>query len=154
MTTTPEPWPDLAGRLVSDGHVLPIRVYFEDTDFSGIVYHAGYLRFMERGRSDFLRLLGVSHGLLHDGAEGERLAFAVRHMEIDFLRPARIDDILEVETTFGEVTRARVVLHQAIRRGAERLIDAKVTVVLVNAAGKPRRLPPAIVGRLVASASG
>jgi acyl-CoA thioester hydrolase len=154
MTTDRDAWPDLAGRLVPGGHVLPVRVYFEDTDFSGVVYHASYLRFMERGRSDFLRLLGVSHGRLEEGAEGESLAFAVRRMEIDFLRPARIDEILQVETALADITRARIVLRQAVRRGAESVVAATVTVVLVNAAGKPRRLPPSIVGRLAASPSG
>jgi acyl-CoA thioester hydrolase len=154
MTSDPDSWPDLAGRLTPGGHVLPVRVYFEDTDFSGIVYHASYLRFMERGRSDFLRLLGVSHNRLGEGAEGESLAFAVRHMEIDFLRGARIDDVLQVETALADVTRARIVLGQRVRRGEETIVEATVTVVIVNAAGKPRRLPSSIVGRLAASAAG
>jgi acyl-CoA thioester hydrolase len=153
MTSDPDPWPDLAGRLTPGGHVLPIRVYFEDTDFSGVVYHASYLRFLERGRSDFLRLLGVSHNRLGEGAEGESLAFAVRHMEIDFLRGARIDDVLQIETALADVTRARIVLRQRVRRGEETIVEATVTVVIVNAAGKPRRLPPSILGRLSASAT-
>ncbi len=104
------PWPDLAGRLIEDAsgrrHVLPIRVYFEDTDFSGLVYHATYLRWCERGRSDFLRLLGNDHQALFGGAEGrEPAAFVVRRMALEYLRPARIDEVLEVTTRAKEWTR-------------------------------------------------
>src|SRR6188508_2533283 len=94
-------WPDLAGRIVADAfgrrrHVLPVRVYFEDTDFSGLVYHASYVRWCERGRSDFLRLIGNDHQALFAGAAGrEPAAFVVRRMGIEFLRPARIDEVLE-----------------------------------------------------------
>jgi acyl-CoA thioester hydrolase len=155
MTRTPDPWPDLAGRLVPGGHVLPVRVYFEDTDFSGIVYHANYLKFLERGRTDFLRLLGIGHGALDvGGEEGESLAFAVRHMTLEFLKPARIDELLEVDTRLAATTGARVVLHQAVRRGETVLVEAEVTVALVNRAGKVRRLPEAMRGRLVAGATG
>src|SRR4029079_14210555 len=106
MTNTPSAdshWPDLAGRLIEiDGtrsHVLPVRVYFEDTDFSGLVYHAGYGRWCGRGGSDFLRLLGGDHRRLIDGSGGsEPAAFIVRRLALEFLKPARIDDVLEVET--------------------------------------------------------
>ena len=103
-------WPDLAGRIVEapDGrrHVLPVRVYFEDTDFSGLVYHVSYLRWCERGRSDFLRLLGVHHTMLIAGAGAtgsptEPAAFVVRRMSLEYLGPARIDEVLEVETRAG-----------------------------------------------------
>jgi acyl-CoA thioester hydrolase len=139
-----EAWPDLAGRLVEGGHVLPVRVYFEDTDFSGVVYHGAYIRFMERARSDFLRLLGVGHLALDAGEHGERLAFAVRRIEVDFLKPARIDDVLEVETRAGDVGGARIVLTQTVRRGAEVLVAAGVTVVMINGAGQARRMPAAV----------
>src|SRR5450432_3642750 len=105
----PRSWPDLAGRLAEDAgggrhHVLPIRVYFEDTDFSGLVYHATYLRWCERGRSDFLRLLGGDHRRLIDGSGGtEPAAFVVRRLALEFLKPARIDDVLEVETRVKNV---------------------------------------------------
>ena len=149
-------WPDLAGRLLRDGagpaHVLPVRVYFEDTDFSGVVYHAGYLRFMERGRTDFLRLAGIGHGALDSGeAEGEPLAFAVRRMSLEFLKPARIDDLLEVDTAVSEITGARIVLEQAVRVGATVLVTAAVTVALVDRRGRVQRLPAAMRGRLVAA---
>ena len=138
------PWPDLAGRLVPGGHILPVRVYFEDTDFTGFVYHGSYIRFMERGRSDFIRCLGVNHHDLDAGLHGEPLAFAVRHMDIDFLKPARIDDLLEVRTHPIPGTGVRLMLRQSIHRGAETLVEAKLTVVAVTAAGKPRRLPDAL----------
>jgi acyl-CoA thioester hydrolase len=135
----PEAWPDLAGRLESGAHVLPVRVYFEDTDFSGAVYHANYLKFCERGRSDCLRLVGVHHHELHRSTGG--LSFVVRHMDCDFLKPARIDDVLTVETRFSGQTGARLELAQRILRGEEVLFTADVTVALVNAAGRPQRIP-------------
>nr|WP_321482039.1 tol-pal system-associated acyl-CoA thioesterase [uncultured Cohaesibacter sp.] len=134
-------WPDLAGRLTDYGHQQMIRVYYEDTDFSGIVYHASYLRFIERGRSDFIRLLGVQHSALDSGENGERLALAVRHMDINYLRSAHIDDILKVETRINTVKGARMILDQQILRGEEVLFTARVTVVAVTREGKPRRLP-------------
>lgn len=130
-------WPDLAGRLHGDRHVLPVRVYYEDTDFSGVAYHGAYVRFLERGRSDFLRLLGVHQGALHGS---ESVAFAVRSMTLDFPRAARIDDVLEVTTRVDEVGGATVTLGQRIVRGEEVIVDASVRVALVGG-GKPRRLP-------------
>jgi acyl-CoA thioester hydrolase len=130
----------IAGRLTRRGHELLQRVYFEDTDFSGRVYHARYLHFMERGRSDYLRLLGIHHrALAEDG-----LAFAVRHMEIDFLRPAAIDDILTIRTETAAVGGARVELSQTVLRGEERLLAASVTVALVGPDGRAVRVPAAI----------
>jgi acyl-CoA thioester hydrolase len=142
-------WPDLAGRLVEGGagrrHLLPIRVYFEDTDFSGLVYHASYLRWCERGRSDFMRLLGNDHRALIGGSEGrEPAAFVVRRMSLEFLKPARIDEILEVDTQVKEVGAAHLVLAQTIRRDETPLFEAEVTVVLVGVSGKPLRLNQAI----------
>lgn len=145
-------WPHLAGRLTGSGHILPVRVYFEDTDHSGVVYHAAYLRFMERGRSDFVRLLGIGHTELARGDHGEPVSFAVRKIDIDFLRPARIDDLLEVETTVGEMGGARIALRQVVRRGGEVLTDAAVTIVLINPEGKARRLPPFVRERFAAAA--
>ncbi len=88
----------LSGTLTAFGHRLSARVYYADTDFSGVVYHARYLEFLERGRSDFLRLCGVHHAELASGASGERIIWVVRRMEIDFRSPAKMDDILEIET--------------------------------------------------------
>ena len=144
IENAPSPnWPDLAGRLLPDGagHVLPVRIYFEDTDFSGVVYHASYLRFMERGRSDYVRLLGVGHTALASGEHGEALAFAVRRIHIDYFRPARIDDLVEVETRPGDVRGASIVLRQVVRCGEEKLVEADVTIVMINLEGRARRIP-------------
>src|SRR5829696_6803540 len=100
----------LSGTLQDAIHLLPVRVYYEDTDFSGVVYHASYLRFLERGRTDFLRLAGVDQSTLH--AEGEGLIFAVRRMTIDFLKPARMDEVLVIETRTEEVRGASLVIAQ------------------------------------------
>ena len=138
-------WPELAGRLVEGGHVLPVRIYYEDTDFSGFVYHASYLRFMERGRSDYLRLLGVEQGALfaEAAAEAPGFAFVVRSMTIDFLKPAKIDDMVEVRTAPKEVAGASITLHQRVSRGGETLVEAEVKVAFV-AGGKPQRIPAAL----------
>ena len=153
MTATPEhSWPHVAGRLIPGGHILPVRIYFEDTDFSGVVYHGSYVRFMERGRSDFVRLIGVGHTDLDKGAHGEQLAFAVRRIHADFLRPGRIDDLLEVETRVLDLAGARIVLRQTIRRGDETLVDAEVTIVLVNPQGHARRIPQSVREALAGSA--
>lgn len=138
-------WPDLAGRIVDDAtgrhHILPVRVYFEDTDFSGVVYHANYLKWCERGRSDFLRLLGNDHQGLIDGTDGrEPAAFVVRRMTLEYLKPARIDDVLEVVTHVAEIGAATLVLDQAILRDGVRIFEAHVQVVLVSVSGKPQRL--------------
>ena len=139
--TVKSDWPDLAGRLVEGGHVLPIRIYFEDTDFSGVVYHARYLEFFERGRSDFLRLAGVHHTELADGKHGEKLVWVVRRMEIDFLGSARIDDILTVDTVTERVSGARIFMAQKISRDGHALVEAKVEAAIVGENGRPRRFP-------------
>jgi acyl-CoA thioester hydrolase len=148
----PESWSQIAGRLIPGGHVLPVRIYFEDTDFSGVVYHGSYIRFMERGRSDFVRLIGVGHNELHKGEHGEPLAFAVRRIRVDFLKPARIDDLVEVETGVLDMGGARIVLRQTVKRGEEILVDAEVTVVLVNHQGRARRIPDTLRDVLTGSA--
>lgn len=146
---TERQWPDLAGRIIRDGagprHVLPVRVYFEDTDAGGVVYHASFVRFAERGRTDFLRLLGTDARQLIDGSDKrEPAAFVVRRMQIDFYRPGRMDDLLEVETRVRELGGASVTLIQTIKRGDQRLVEAEVTVVLVSVSGKPLRLNEAV----------
>ena len=131
----------LAGELTDFGHRLLQRVYYEDTDFTGIVYHARYLHFFERGRTDYLRLSGVHHTELDDGAHGERLAWIVRRMEIDFKSPARIDDVLIIETRTLEISGARITMGQSISRDGQQLATARVEAALVNGAGRPRRFP-------------
>src|SRR5262245_32902891 len=109
---------------------MRLRVYYEDTDFSGLVYHASYLRFMERGRSNYLRLLGADQRALFEETEREApgFAFVVRSMHIDFLKSARMDDVLDIETATEEVKGASITLHQRVLRGTEQLIDARVQV--------------------------
>ncbi len=142
-------WPDLAGRIVRDAggqrHILPVRVYFEDTDAGGVVYHASFVRFAERGRTDFLRLLGTDARRLIDGSDsGEPAAFVVRRMSFDFARPGRMDDLLEVETRVKELGGASVTLEQNISRDGQRLVSAEVVVVLISISGKPLRLSDAV----------
>ena len=132
-----ERWPDVSGRFEGKMHILPIRVYYEDTDFSGAVYHSNYLKFCERARSDCLRLLGIHHSEMHGTA-----SFVVRRMVCDFLKPAMIDNLLEVETRFVEFAGARMELTQTVMRSGEKLFEARVTVALVDGRGKPKRLPP------------
>ncbi|WAP67328.1 tol-pal system-associated acyl-CoA thioesterase [Jiella pelagia] len=137
--------PEIAGRLTEDGHRLDVRVYFEDTDFSGVVYHARYLHFLERGRSDFLRLKGIGHRELMSGDFGAPMAFAVRRMEIEFLRPARIDDVLTVMTRTRQLGGARILLDQQILRGEDLLIEANVKVAVISPEGKPMRMPARVL---------
>jgi acyl-CoA thioester hydrolase len=142
-------WPDLSGRLIKgpDGrqHILPVRVYFEDTDFSGLVYHGSYVRWCERGRSDFLRLLGNDHKGLIDGSDrSEPAAFVVRRMGLEFLKPARIDEVLEVETRVKEIGGASLTLMQRITRDGVGLFEAEVVVVLIAVSGKPLRIAEAL----------
>jgi acyl-CoA thioester hydrolase len=143
-----ERWPDLAGRIEGDTHVLPVRVYFEDTDFAGVVYHANFLKFCERGRTDFVRLLGIHHQRLAKPDEGEPSVFVVRRIEIDYLKPGRLDDVLEVVTRCAEIGGASLTLSQEVRRGEAVLARAKVIVVLVSSAGKPQRIGALIRGAL------
>lgn len=142
---TPSHWPDLAGRLAEDDvgqfHILPVRVYFEDTDAGGVAYHASYIRWCERGRSDFLRLLGTDARRMIDGSDShEPAAFVVRRMNCDFKRPARMDDVLEIVTRVKELGGASVTLNQVVTLDAREIFEADVTVVLVAVSGKPLRL--------------
>jgi acyl-CoA thioester hydrolase len=132
----------LDGEIRDGRHVLTVRVYYEDTDFTGIVYHANYLRYMERGRTNYLRLIGIDHRALFEETEKEApgFAFVVRSMTIDFLRPARMDDILEVLTEPDEVKGASMALHQRIMRGEEFLVEARVRVAFVSG-GRARPIP-------------
>jgi len=128
---------------ISDGrHSQPVRVYYEDTDFSGVVYHASYLRFMERGRTNYLRLIGADHRALFEAAEKEApgFAFVVRHMDIAFKKPAHMDDVLTIVTTPEEVKGASVTLHQQVMRGPELLVEAHVQVAFVSG-GRARPIP-------------
>jgi acyl-CoA thioester hydrolase len=131
----------LSGELTDAGHRLVQRVYYEDTDFSGVVYHARYLHFMERARTDYLRLLGVEQATLAIEGDTEGLVFVVHRMEIDFKQPARMDDILTITTATEKAGGAKMVLEQEIRREGMLLIAAKVIIAVINGQGRPRRLP-------------
>lgn len=140
----------LDGKIYGGRHFLPVRVYYEDTDFSGVVYHASYLRFMERGRTEFLRQIGVDHRAMFEGEQA--LAFVVRAMTIEFLKPARMDDVLTVETSVTGVGGASVGMRQAICRDGETLVTAGLKVAVV-AAGRPQRIPPALRAALAQAAA-
>jgi acyl-CoA thioester hydrolase len=132
----------LDGEIRDGKHFQAVRVYYEDTDFSGIVYHASYLRFMERGRTNYLRLIGADHRALFEQAEKEApgFAFVVRHMSIDFRKPARMDDVLSIVTTPEEVKGASVTLHQTVMRGEDLLVEAHVQVAFISG-GRARPIP-------------
>ena len=135
----------LDGEIRGGRHHQPVRVYYEDTDFSGVVYHASYLRFMERGRTNYLRLLGADQRALFEEAEREApgFAFVVRSMQVEFLKPARMDDVLEVTTAPEEVKGASITLHQRIARGENLLVEAHVRVAFV-CGGRARPIPKAL----------
>ena len=135
----------LDGSLRAGKHVLQVRVYHEDTDFTGIVYHANYLRFMERGRTNYLRLLGADQHALFAEAQNEApgFAFVVRSMQIEYLKPARMDDVLEVVTVPADIRGASITLAQEVRRGDEVLVEARVKVAFVSG-GRARPIPKAL----------
>ena len=135
----------LDGSIRDGCHLMQVRVYYEDTDFSGVVYHANYLRFMERGRTNYLRLLGADQRALFAEAESEApgFAFVVRSMQIEYLKPARMDDLLDVVTRPVEVKGASILLAQEVLRGGDVLIEAKVRVAFVSA-GRARPIPKAL----------
>jgi acyl-CoA thioester hydrolase len=125
---------------MSNTHHYPIRVYYEDTDFSGHVYHANYLKYCERARSGYLRDVGVNQNVMF--ADGT--AFVVRKMDCEFLRPAEFDDELQVETQLVEMGGARFELAQVVRRGDEVVFSAKVTVAIIGKDGRPQRVPDSL----------
>lgn len=127
---------------------LTLRIYYEDTDFSGFVYHARYLHFFERARTEALRDCGVDQRALFE-AEGGPFAFVVRHMSIDYLTPARMDDVVEVKTRVTEIGGASVIMHQVLRRGETVLARADVTIAHLRA-GRPARLDAALKQAFIA----
>jgi len=124
-------------------HRFPVRVYYEDTDLAGIVYYANYLKFIERGRSEWLRELGVDQSRLKE----EGLVFAVRRIEADYLSPARFDDQLEVVSSVNDLGAARISMCQKVMRGGAVLFSAVVTLVCINGAGRPVRIPRDVASR-------
>lgn len=121
-------------------HVLPIRVYYEDTDFSGVVYHGAFVKFLERGRTEYLRAAGVHHKemLMMD----EPIAFTIQRLNLDYKRPARIDEALEVRSAFYQGKGVRLEADQSVWRDDELLVSAEVTASCINLEGRPRRMPP------------
>jgi acyl-CoA thioester hydrolase len=150
MPRSPTEKASAAGIPLLAPHRLAVRVYYEDTDFSGVVYHASYLRFLERGRTEFLRALGIAHRGVFAGGGAEGFHFVVRAMTIDFLKPALMDDELRVETHPSATGGASIDMVQKIRRGGEVLLTAKVRIAVV-AGGKARRIPAGILAKLKAS---
>jgi acyl-CoA thioester hydrolase len=137
--------PNLDGEILDGRHHMQVRVYYEDTDFTGIVYHANYLRFMERGRTNHLRLMGAEQHALFAQAEAESpgFAFVVRSMQIDFLKPARMDDILDVVTWPVAVKGASISLAQEVRRDGDLLVKAQVRVAFISD-GRAQPIPKSL----------
>jgi acyl-CoA thioester hydrolase len=147
MTSEPH-----SGAWTAGVHRLPVRVYYEDTDFTGVVYYANYLKFLERGRTDALRSAGVSHG---DLLQLENpLGFAVRKISVEYLIPARIDDALIVETVFNDAKGARMAISQRILRDGDVLIIAQVEAACIDMDGRPRRLPKSVMDAMALARSG
>jgi acyl-CoA thioester hydrolase len=132
----------LDGEIRDGRHRQVVRVYYEDTDFTGIVYHANYLRYMERGRTNYLRLLGADHRALFEAAQKEApgFAFVVRSMTIEFLKPARMDDVLDIITEPEAVKGASTILRQRVMRAGELLVEARVRVAFISG-GRARPIP-------------
>lgn len=130
---------------MSEPHCLQVRVYYEDTDFGGVVYYANYLKFLERGRTEALRDMGVDQVALKD----DGIVFVVRRVEADYLRPARFDDMLTVETRVLWVKGASACMAQTVRRDGETLLSAQITIACMTVLGKPARIPTEIRGFLV-----
>ncbi len=143
MSETDQP---SAGRIEGRTHFLPVRIYYEDTDFSGVVYHANYLRYFERGRSDFLRVAGIAHAALLE--EENPTAFAVNRITLDFVKPARIDDALVVRTRYDEVRGPRLLISQALLKAGAEIARAQVEACCISLTGRPKKPPPLLVERL------
>jgi acyl-CoA thioester hydrolase len=135
-----------AGWLVGREHQLPVRIYYEDTDFTGVVYHANYLRYFERGRSDFFRVVGISHSALLE--RPDPAAFTITRMTVEFKRAARIDDALLVRTTYDSARGPRLFISQRITRGDELIATAQVEAACIDLQGRARRPPPGMAEAL------
>ncbi len=126
----------LSGHLENGKHVFELRVYYEDTDFSGLVYHSNYLKYCERARSDWLRVVGVDQNAM--AASGQY--FVIRRMDCEFERAAKFDDILMVESGAKDIKGARFIMSQRVMRGSELVFTAEVTAVIVDGKGRPQRI--------------
>ena len=141
--------PDAQGFGHFEGkiHILPIRIYYEDTDLSGVVYHANYLRFMERGRSEFFRCAGITRLAMLDDAEPT--AWTLRKATLEYLRPARVDDLIEVHTACTALTGARMNADQKIYLSGQLLTRGQIEACVITLSGKPRRIPEELRGKLL-----
>jgi acyl-CoA thioester hydrolase len=127
------------GKFVGKVHVLPIRIYYEDTDLSGIVYHANYLRFMERGRTEFFRAAGIHKLAELDGPEP--FAWTLRKAALDYMRPARLNDLIEVHTSATSLSGVRMTASQDIYCNGQQLTHGTVEACIISLSGKPKRIP-------------
>jgi acyl-CoA thioester hydrolase len=134
------------GRFEGKVHILPLRIYYEDTDLSGVVYHANYLRFMERGRSEFFRCAGIERLAMLD--EEEPTAWTLRKASLEYFRPARVDDLIEVHTAATMLTGARLTADQKIYCGDTLLMHGTVEACIITLTGKPRRIPQGMRDKL------
>ncbi|PIO97511.1 YbgC/FadM family acyl-CoA thioesterase [Pleomorphomonas carboxyditropha] len=125
-------------------HRLAVRVYFEDTDAGGILYHGSHMRFFERGRTEFLRDLGISQSATADRTNPDALLFVVRRFAIEYKKPGFLDDLLTVETAIASISGPRFTVAQRLLRGDDLIAAAEVEVVATGGNGRPRRLPPAM----------
>ncbi len=141
-----DPKTAFSGWFEGKTHVLPVRVYYEDTDTSGIVYHANYLRYFERGRSDFLRLAGVHHLVMQQGED--RMAWTIRRISVTYHKPARVDDLLHVRTNYMEMKGARLSGHQTVLRGHDVVANAEIEAAIITVDGRPRRIPADVVAKI------
>ena len=135
-----------SGWLEGREHCLPVRIYYEDTDFTGVVYHANYLRYFERGRSDFFRVVGISHSALLE--RPDPAAFTITRMTVDFKRAARIDDALLVRTTYDSAKGPRLFISQRITRGEDLIATAVVEAACIDLSGRARKPPPDLFEKL------
>ena len=133
------------GSFDGKTHILPISIYYEDTDLSGVVYHANYLRYMERGRTEFFRLAGILRARLDDD---EPTAWTIRRIAVEYFRPARLDDRIAVHSVLTEVAGARLKVLQCIRLGEALLVEGRIEACITTLTGKPRRLPKIVIETL------
>ncbi|MDR3525740.1 MAG: tol-pal system-associated acyl-CoA thioesterase [Rhizomicrobium sp.] len=140
-----------SARFEGHTHIWPVRIYYEDTDLSGIVYHANYLRYMERARTEFFRAMGIKAAYLEDA---DPAAWALRKVEVEYLRPAKFDDIIEVHTLATDLTGVRLRASQVIRRGDAVLTRGAVEACIISLSGKPKRIPTEIRDKLMPFLSG
>jgi len=139
--------PSGLGRFEGRTHILPIRVYYEDTDLSGVVYHANYLRYMERGRTEFFRLAGISK--MASLEEAEPTAWTLRTASLQFFKPARLEDLIEVRTLCPHLSGARLQADQKIYAGDTLLVHGTVEACMMTLSGKPRRIPQSVREKLL-----